>query len=162
MATSPVLLDFPEFGAKCPKLPRRSDRPGFVLSGVDFFLPTGHAGPPGMEPFSRLTVQRGSLGLAKSTSKTAVRSCTADRDGARSNRATRLRSRSKRKTADKTKGGPFVMTHRSFVRRLAGTAIATLLLVASAVPTMAQENKFKQVWVKTSDGLTISAQDWGN
>src|SRR5262249_774686 len=71
-------------------------------------------------------------------------------------------SRSYRKTADKTKGGPFVMTHRSFVRPLAGTAIATLILAASAVPTMAQENKFKQVWVKTPDGLTISAQDWGN
>ena len=27
---------------------------------------------------------------------------------------------------------------------------------------MAQENKFKEVWVKTPDGLTISAQDWGN
>ena len=54
------------------------------------------------------------------------------------------------------------MTHRSFVRRLAGRSIATLILAASAVPTMAQENKFKQVWVKTPDGLTISAQDWGN
>ena len=54
------------------------------------------------------------------------------------------------------------MTHRSFVRRLAGTAIATLILAASAVSTMAQENKFKQVWVKTPDGLTISGQDWGN
>src|SRR5262249_194633 len=61
-----------------------------------------------------------------------------------------------------TKGGPFVMTNRSFVRRFAGTAIVTLILVASAVPTMAQENRFKQVWVKTPDGLTISAQDWGN
>ena len=66
------------------------------------------------------------------------------------------------KAADKTKGGPFVMTHRSFVRRLAGRSIATLILAASAVPTMAQENIFKQVWVKTPDGLTISAQDWGN
>ena len=54
------------------------------------------------------------------------------------------------------------MTHRSFVRRLAGRSIATLDLAASAVPTMAQENKFKPVWVKTPDGLTISAQDWGN
>jgi hypothetical protein len=54
------------------------------------------------------------------------------------------------------------MTNRSFVRRLVGTAVATLLLVASAVPTMGQENKYKQVWVKTPDGLTISAQDWGN
>ena len=66
------------------------------------------------------------------------------------------------KTADKTKGGPFAMTHRSFVCRLAGTSVAALIFAASAVPTMAQDKKFKQVWVKTSDGLTISAQDWGN
>ena len=50
------------------------------------------------------------------------------------------------------------MTHRSFVRRLAGTSIAAFILTASAVPTMAQDKKFKQVWVKTPDGLTISAQ----
>src|SRR5436190_4237673 len=54
------------------------------------------------------------------------------------------------------------MTPRSFVRRLAGTSIAALIFTASAVSTIAQENKFKQVWVKTPDGLTISAQDWGN
>ena len=54
------------------------------------------------------------------------------------------------------------MTHRSFVRRLAGTSVATLILATSAAPTMAQEKKFKQLWVKTPDGLTISAQDWGN
>jgi non-heme chloroperoxidase len=54
------------------------------------------------------------------------------------------------------------MTHRSLVCRLAGASIATLILTASAAPTIAQEKKFKQVWVKTPDGLTISAQDWGN
>jgi non-heme chloroperoxidase len=54
------------------------------------------------------------------------------------------------------------MTHRSFVRCLAGTSIVALILTASAVATMAQDKKFKQVWVKTPDGLTISAQDWGN
>ena len=54
------------------------------------------------------------------------------------------------------------MTHRSFVRRLAGTSIAALILTASAMPSVAQDKKFKQVWVKTPDGLTISAQDWGN
>src|SRR5262245_31291466 len=75
------------------------------------------------------------FGLAKSTSKTAVRSCAAGRDGARSNGATRLRP--KRKDRRQTKGGPFAMTHRSFVRRLAGTSIAALILTASAVPTMA-------------------------
>ena len=47
------------------------------------------------------------------------------------------------------------MTHRSFVRRLAGASVATLILAASAAPTMAQEKKFKQLWVKTPDGLTI-------
>jgi non-heme chloroperoxidase len=60
------------------------------------------------------------------------------------------------------KGRTIVMTHRSFVRRLAGTSVATLILATSAAPTMAQEKKFKQLWVKTPDGLTISAQDWGN
>jgi non-heme chloroperoxidase len=54
------------------------------------------------------------------------------------------------------------MTHRSFVPRLAGTSVAALIFTASAVPTMAQDKKFKQVWVKTPDGLTISAQDWDN
>ena len=54
------------------------------------------------------------------------------------------------------------MTHRSFVRRLAGTSIAAFILTASAVPSVGQDKKFKQVWVKTPDGLTMSAQDWGN
>ena len=54
------------------------------------------------------------------------------------------------------------MTQRSFVRRLVGTSVAMLILAASAVPTLAQDKKFKQVWVKTPDGPTISAQDWGN
>jgi pimeloyl-ACP methyl ester carboxylesterase len=55
-----------------------------------------------------------------------------------------------------------VMVHRSFVRRLASASVATLILAASAASTTTQEKKFKQVWVKTPDGLTISAQDWGN
>lgn len=54
------------------------------------------------------------------------------------------------------------MTYPSFVRCLAGTSIVALILTASAVAAMAQDQKFKQVWVKTPDGLTISAQDWGN
>jgi pimeloyl-ACP methyl ester carboxylesterase len=54
------------------------------------------------------------------------------------------------------------MTHRSLARRLAGTTVATLLLAAISAPTMAQDKAFKAVWVKTPDGLTISAQDWGN
>jgi non-heme chloroperoxidase len=51
------------------------------------------------------------------------------------------------------------MTHASLWRRLAGISVATLLL---AVPAKAQEMKFKAVSVKTPDGLTISAQVWGN
>jgi non-heme chloroperoxidase len=54
------------------------------------------------------------------------------------------------------------MTYRTFVRCVAGTSIVALILTVSAVVAMAQDKKFKQVWVKTSDGLTISAQDWGN
>jgi non-heme chloroperoxidase len=59
------------------------------------------------------------------------------------------------------------MTHRSLARRLAGTTVATLLLAAISAPAIAQNNMaqdkaFKQVWVKAPDGLTISAQDWGN
>ena len=37
------------------------------------------------------------------------------------------------------KGRTIVMTHRSVVRRLAGMSVATLILAASAAPTMAQE-----------------------
>ena len=35
-------------------------------------------------------------------------------------------------------------------------------LISLATSTQAQEQKFKAVSVKTPDGLTISAQDWGN
>jgi pimeloyl-ACP methyl ester carboxylesterase len=44
------------------------------------------------------------------------------------------------------------------VSKLFGVA----LLAAAAGPGHAQEQKFKAVSVKTPDGLTISAQDWGN
>src|SRR5215470_7491281 len=59
------------------------------------------------------------------------------------------------------------MTHASHWRRLAGISVAALLLAASAAPGIAQnaaaqDKKFKAVSVKTPDGLTISAQDWGN
>src|SRR5262249_55787327 len=60
-----------------------------------------------------------------------------------------------------SKGGPH-MTHASSCRRLAGISVATLLLAALATPASAQEKKFKAVSVKTPDGLTIAAQDWGN
>src|SRR5215813_11343438 len=52
------------------------------------------------------------------------------------------------------------MTHAS--PRLAVTSAAALLAAAFSTVTMAQDMKFKPVSVKTPDGLTISAQDWGN
>src|SRR5579871_2116328 len=42
------------------------------------------------------------------------------------------------------------------------TALAAALLLTIAQPGQAQETKFKPITVKTPDGLTISAQDWGN
>src|SRR5215510_5170043 len=44
---------------------------------------------------------------------------------------------------------------------LAGISVAAFL-IALATFAQAQEQKFKAVSVKTPDGLTISAQDWGN
>jgi non-heme chloroperoxidase len=44
---------------------------------------------------------------------------------------------------------------------LAGASVAAFLAIF-ATPGLAQEQKFKAVSVKTPDGLTISAQDWGN
>jgi pimeloyl-ACP methyl ester carboxylesterase len=41
-------------------------------------------------------------------------------------------------------------------------ALIVVLVAAFAIPGLAQEQKFKAVSVKTPDGLTISAQDWGN
>jgi non-heme chloroperoxidase len=54
------------------------------------------------------------------------------------------------------------MTHASLGRGLAGISVAALLLAAISAPVIAQDKKFKAVSVKTPDGLTISAQDWGN
>src|SRR5215471_2767297 len=45
--------------------------------------------------------------------------------------------------------------------RLAKMSVATFL-VTLATSAQAQEQTFKAVSVKTPDGLTISAQDWGN
>ena len=52
------------------------------------------------------------------------------------------------------------MTHAS--HRLAGITVAAVVVAALAAPAAAQEKKFKAVSVKTPDGLTISAQEWGN
>ena len=54
------------------------------------------------------------------------------------------------------------MTHTSLWPRVASISVGALMLAALSAPAMAQEKKFKAVWVKTPDGLTISAQDWVN
>jgi pimeloyl-ACP methyl ester carboxylesterase len=59
------------------------------------------------------------------------------------------------------------MTRASSCPRLAGITVAALLLAAVCAPANAQgnlapEKKFKAVSVRTPDGLTIAAQDWGN
>jgi pimeloyl-ACP methyl ester carboxylesterase len=53
------------------------------------------------------------------------------------------------------------MTYRSPWNHLAGVSVAAFIAMV-ATPGLAQEQKFKAVSVKTPDGLTISAQDWGN
>jgi len=53
------------------------------------------------------------------------------------------------------------MTYASRWHHLAGMSVAAFL-VTLATSGQAQEQKFKAVSVKTPDGLTISAQDWGN
>ena len=46
--------------------------------------------------------------------------------------------------------------------RVVKTTIAAALLVAMAQPGLAEGLKYKPINVKTPDGLTISAQEWGN
>jgi non-heme chloroperoxidase len=46
--------------------------------------------------------------------------------------------------------------------RLVKVTIAAALLVAMAQPGSAEGFKYKPIVVKTPDGLTISAQEWGN
>src|SRR6516165_2249767 len=53
------------------------------------------------------------------------------------------------------------MTYATPWHHLAGISVAAFFAVV-VTPTQAQEQKFKAVSVKTPDGLTISAQDWGN
>lgn len=45
---------------------------------------------------------------------------------------------------------------------LFAAVVAGTFSVAAAAPIFAQDLKYKPVSVKTPDGLTISAQDWGN
>ena len=42
------------------------------------------------------------------------------------------------------------------------TVAAAGLFIALAQPGLGQELKYKPISVKTPDGLTISAQEWGN
>src|SRR6202166_3532760 len=46
--------------------------------------------------------------------------------------------------------------------RLVKTTIAAALFVAMAQPGFAEGLKYKPITVQTPDGLTISAQEWGN
>jgi non-heme chloroperoxidase len=50
----------------------------------------------------------------------------------------------------------------AFLRRFVLWASATLLLVAISAPGIAQEKKYKPLVVRTPDGVTIAAQEWGN
>jgi pimeloyl-ACP methyl ester carboxylesterase len=45
---------------------------------------------------------------------------------------------------------------------LATSTVAAALLLAAVQPGLAQNPKYKPISVKTPDGLTISAQEWGN
>src|SRR5712672_2913512 len=46
--------------------------------------------------------------------------------------------------------------------RLIKITVATALLATVAQPGFGQDLKYKPIAVKTPDGLTISAQEWGN
>src|SRR5262249_21614862 len=61
---------------------------------------------------------------------------------------------------NKTREGPMAMSLRN-CRRVV-LALAGGALVALAQPALAQNLKYKPISVKTPDGLTISAQEWGN
>jgi non-heme chloroperoxidase len=50
----------------------------------------------------------------------------------------------------------------SISSRHISTVFGAAVLAAVATPGHAQEQKFKAISVKTPDGLTIAAQDWGN
>ena len=54
------------------------------------------------------------------------------------------------------------MTPATVRHHVANISVTALLLAALSASAMAQERNFKAVSVKTPDGLTISAQDWGN
>jgi non-heme chloroperoxidase len=62
---------------------------------------------------------------------------------------------------NKTLGG-FSMTMSIEDCRLSTLTVATALFVAMAQTGLGAELKYKPITVKTPDGLTISAQEWGN
>ena len=54
------------------------------------------------------------------------------------------------------------MTPATLRHHVANISVTALLLAALSASATAQERNFKAVSVKTPDGLTISAQEWGN
>ena len=48
------------------------------------------------------------------------------------------------------------------ISKRSALALAAAFLASLATSALAQEQKFKAVSVKTPDGLTVAAQDWGN
>ena len=54
------------------------------------------------------------------------------------------------------------MTPATLRHHVANISVTALLLAALSASATAQERNFKAASVKTPDGLTISAQDWGN
>jgi non-heme chloroperoxidase len=50
----------------------------------------------------------------------------------------------------------------ALMRRLVPAAGAMLLLIAVSAPAPAQDKKYKSVTVRAPDGVSISAQEWGN
>jgi hypothetical protein len=54
------------------------------------------------------------------------------------------------------------MTNSVWNRRLVKMSVAAALFVTMAQPGFGEDLKYKPITVKTPDGLTISAQEWGN
>src|SRR5437762_9645966 len=50
----------------------------------------------------------------------------------------------------------------AYLHRLAAGVGATMLLVVTAAPALAQQPKYKPLVVRAPDGVTVAAQEWGN
>ena len=50
----------------------------------------------------------------------------------------------------------------AYLHRLAAGVGATMLLVVTAAPALAQQPKYKPLVVRAPDAVTIAAQEWGN